>query len=427
MANADFQKWLRQGLGRAATFLQTEDPAPHRDALLHACTHNLCYDWQCEETRGQYLADLVKLTGDRKFFRDGVLAALNSQGGEYGPDDILQMFGVARNWAEEGDETVRRTLYDVFARDGYVRAAMWCGLYMVKMDGLDALSFVVQFFGRLEEGDRLREFESLVTELEERDGKEAAAEALTAAAAGRPDLAQLLEMLRAVENRRTQARQEWDAMPRRDYASVKRGILGQESRVMSFMNWGEAATAEEIRNAAEDLLSESDEKRLWDYLRIFRHRRFPGPHSRLIELVKKGSRRLSHAAAQALTHIDDPDLRTVGLELMSTPGRCDLGVTLLAGWSQPGDYKLIEQALRQPMSDDDFHSLGMDVLGFVKANPTGEAEPILCLIYEKGPCSNCRGSCVKHLIALQRLPDWMIEECRYDADSETRELVGGKG
>lgn len=425
MENSDFQKWLRQGHGRAATFVQTEDPTQYRDALLHACIHNLCYDRQCEETRGQYLADLVQMTGERTFFRDGVVAALTSQGGDCGPDDVLQMFAVARHWAGAGDEAVRRTLYDVFARDAFGCAEMWCGEYLVKMDGLDALLFVVQLFGRIEESAKLGHFESLVTELKERDGKEPAAEALAAAAVGRLDIAQLLEMLRAEEYRRVQTRQEWDATPRPGYASVKHGILGQENRVRSLMNWGKRATDEELQSAAQDLLSESDEKRLWDYLLIFRERRFPGPHGRLIELAKKGNWRLSHAATQALTHVDDRELRTLGLELMNTADRCDLGVTLLAGCSQPGDYKLIEQALRQPMSDPVYHSVGLDVLGFVKANLTGEAEVCLKLLYENGPCSTCRESCVKYLIALNRFPDWMRQECRYDADSGTRDLAAG--
>jgi hypothetical protein len=202
--------------------------------------------------------------------------------------------------------------------------------------------------------------------------------------------------------------------------------MGQERRVNSLMNWGKDATGDELQSAAEDLLSESDEKRLLDYLRIFRERRFPSPHRQLIELAKSGSWRLSHAAVKALTHIDDPSLRSLGLELMNTPDRCDLGVMLLVARSQPDDYKLIEQVLRQPMSDHVYHSLGMDVLGFVKANLTGEAEAVLGLLYENGPCSMCRESCVKQLIALNRLPGWMRDECRYDADSETRELVAGR-
>jgi hypothetical protein len=426
MANSDFEKWLRHGLGRAAAFVQAEDPVQYQEALLHACTHNLCYDRQCEETRGYYLANLAQMSRDWKFFRDGVLAALTSGGGAYESDDVLQMFAVARHWAEAGDVVVRRTLYEVFDRDAFERAEMWCGEYLVKMDGLDALLFVVQLFGRIGEGDRLRHFESLLAELEKRDGKEAAAVALAAAAVNRSDLAQLLEMLRAEKDRRTLAQREWEAMSRRDYASVKRGITGEESRANSLMNWGKEATDEELQSAAQDLLSESDEKRLWEYLRIFRERRFPGPAARLIELARYGTWRLSHAAAAALTNIADPTLRTLGLELMNTPNRCDLGVTLLSGWFQPDDYELIEQALRRPMSDHIYHSVELDVLGFVKANLSDEAEACLKSLYEDGPCSTCRESCVKHLIALDRFPDWMGDECLHDADSGTRELAAGR-
>jgi hypothetical protein len=67
----------------------------------------------------------------------------------------------------------------------------------------------------------------------------------------------------------------------------------------------------------------------------------------------------------------------------------------------------------------------MDILRFVKANLTAGAEGSLTLLYENGPCSMCRESCVKHLIALNRLPGWMRDECRHDADSGTRGLVAG--
>ena len=395
MTNPDFQKWLRQGRGRAAKFIQAEDPARYRDALLHACTHNLCYDRQCEETRGHYLASLVGMTADPKLFREGVLAALASRTEEFGPDDILQMFAVAHHWAKADDEAASRTLYDVFARDAFGRAEIWCGDYLVKMDGLNALLFVLQFFGRIEESEGLRHFESLVTELEERDGKDAATEGLALAAASRPDLAQLLEMLR------TEPGQKGPSDLRPSYSP------------------------EDVRSAADGLPSESDENRLWAYLRIFKGRRFPGPHDRLMELAKNGNWRLSHAAAHALTNIDDPDLRSFALELMETPDRCDLGVKLLACWSQPGDYRRLEQALRHPMDDQLRHSLGLDILRFVKVNLTIDAEDSLKLLYENGPCSMCRESCVNHLIALNRLPDWMRDECRYDADSGTRELVAG--
>lgn len=423
MEGSDFEKWLRQGLGRAATFIRTENPARYRDALLHACTRNLCYDRQCEDTRGYYLANLVQMSADKKFFRDGILAALTSQTDEFGGDDVLQMFALARHWASEGDEVVRQTLYDVFARDALGRAEIWCADYLVKLDGLKALLFVLQFFGKVEEDDRPRRFESLVAELEERDGKEAVAKALNAAAAERADLRQLLERVRAEEDDRERAQLEWESQPRPSYASVKRGITGQESRMSSLENWGKDATDDELRSAANDLLAEDDDNRLQNYLRIFYHRSFPGPHGRLIDLVKTGSRRLAHFATRALAKVDDRNLRVFALELMGAPDRRDLAVRLLAGRSDPGDYTLLEQALQQPMSDDAYHRLGLAAKHLWKANPGEDAVGSMKLLYENGPCSMCRQSCVKHLITLDRLPGWMREECHHDADSDIRELV----
>jgi hypothetical protein len=44
-------------------------------------------------------------------------------------------------------------------------------------------------------------------------------------------------------------------------------------------------------------------------------------------------------------------------------------------------------------------------------------------IYENNPCTNCRTKTVEQLAAIDRLPDWMREECRYDASEDTRNLV----
>lgn len=422
MERPDLEKWLRQGLGRAASFIQAADPARYRDALLHACTHNLCYDRQCEETRGYYFSNLVRMTNDPGYFRNSVLAALSSEGGKFEPDDVLQMFAVAQHWAADGSAAARQTLYAVFARDAFERAEIWCGHYLVKLDGLDGLLFVLDFLGRVEAGEKRWMFELLVSELEEREGNEAAAQALAAAALDRPELADLLEMARIEGDRRTQGRGGPSA-PRKPYSVVGQEILSQDKQIPALMIWARTATEEELEFAAEDLRHERDEARLYQRLLIFRDRRFPGAYERLIELAKTGNWRLSHAATTSLSHIEAPELRSLGLDLLSTDDRADLGLELLTDRGEPGDYKLIEQALRRNLSEAVYHGLGLEVLGFVEANLSDEAVTCLELLYENGPCSTCRESCVRRLIALDRFPDWMRDECLHDAESGTRELA----
>ena len=79
--------------------------------------------------------------------------------------------------------------------------------------------------------------------------------------------------------------------------------------------------------------------------------------------------------------------------------------------------------LREPMDIEETHHFGMGVRHLVKKHRKGEAEECLLLLYEKGPCSLCRGQVVEDLIALNRIPEWMREECRYDSYTCTRKLV----
>ena len=414
MTKANLEKWLRQGRGNAALYVQTKRAAEYRDALLDACTHNLCYDRQCEETRGYYLANLVGMTSRPKYFRDGVLGALRSETNEFGPDDVVQMFGLARHWKEG-----RQALYDVFARRGFRSAGIGCAQYLVKMDGVDALLFTLQYFGRIAKSEQAWQFQSLVSELEEKEGAEKAAGMLAEAAPGDRRLARLMKFVREAEEPEVKK-----AGPRASYESARRKVRGQQSRVTSLVVWARKTTAKELRLAADDFRKEKDEGRLLQYMRIFGFRDFPGSYDKLIELTTRGNWRLSHAAANILAKIDAPELRAIGLELLASADRCDLGLTLLKGRGRPGDYPRIEAALRRKMDDGLYHSFGINVREYVASNFTREAVPCLLLVYEDGLCSMCRRSVVQKLIELDALPEYIREECQYDADSDTRQLVG---
>jgi hypothetical protein len=59
-AGGEFAAWLRRGLGRPAVRWQDNTPtAAEHEALLHACTHELRYDVQCENGRAGYLWTLI--------------------------------------------------------------------------------------------------------------------------------------------------------------------------------------------------------------------------------------------------------------------------------------------------------------------------------------------------------------------------------
>jgi hypothetical protein len=85
----DFEAWLQKGLGRAAMILKKHDSRYNRGPLLHACTHNLTYDPQCEDGRAPYLLDLIKVSSEPDFYRHCVLTALLSHDED---EDLGQLY-----------------------------------------------------------------------------------------------------------------------------------------------------------------------------------------------------------------------------------------------------------------------------------------------------------------------------------------------
>jgi hypothetical protein len=86
------------------------------------------------------------------------------------------------------------------------------------------------------------------------------------------------------------------------------------------------------------------------------------------------------------------------------------------------DHQTLSEVMENTDDAEILHHLGIDVRKFTEAHSSTDAAPALLLLYEKGFCTICRKDVVEQLIRINRLPQWMREECAYDTDSETRKL-----
>ena len=165
----EFENWLRKGLGRAAIFLQKIDSRPYREQLLYACTHDLTYDRQCEDRRGHYLLELIAASRDEAFYREAMLDMLKNCGEDL---DSAQIFEIAGDYARKGDAAMKAAMYAAFESSGYANMGYCAAEQLVRLDGLEALSFVMKSFSEEEAPERPWQFRSLLTVLEERNGKQ---------------------------------------------------------------------------------------------------------------------------------------------------------------------------------------------------------------------------------------------------------------
>jgi HEAT repeat protein len=193
--------------------------------------------------------------------------------------------------------------------------------------------------------------------------------------------------------------------------------------------WGRDASAEDLEWAADELLAAEDDWQIVSYLRqIFWERDFPKSAASLIHLTNSQNERVARAAVRALSRIGDPDVRRLALELMSSVRRTADGILLLKSNWQPGDFFTIEKALATVGEDEfEYHHLGFSILDVLDHAPVppSESNDTLFKLYENDPCSTCREQVVSKLFASGNVPDWMAEECLYDAAPEIAARFNG--
>ncbi|HZT40810.1 MAG TPA: hypothetical protein VFA07_01410 [Chthonomonadaceae bacterium] len=417
---SEFQGLLEKGLGRAPIYLQDHDSSPYRHAILYACTHDQRYERWVEDCRAVYLMDIIRFSRDMAFYRSKILAALQEPAED---ESAGQMFQIARLLAERGDAEARRVMIDTFKR--HAAQGDFTGVFdLIELDGWDALIMAAGYLlGQADREDAVRDYHMWIGDLRERDGEQAMQQALAQAAEQHPEIAPLLEAMRAYEEKLEADRQLWRTERLPDYAILKQSIARHGSKTKRLRLWGRKADAEALRQAAADLMAEQDTDRLIAYLRIFQDRDFPLPFDRLLGLACSADKAVVHATANVLERIRHPDIRALALELSQSSERYRYGIQLLARNYQEGDYDLLESLLEKPLDTDNYHQLGIGARDFIEQNLTVEAERPLIQLYENSPCSFCRQFWVRSLMALGRLPEWMRAECRYDANPDIREMV----
>lgn len=401
------------------------DSTPYHDALLDACLKNLAYDSQCEENRAPYLWRLIELSKNQNFFRDGILKAL--QDCRNVSDDWCywrQIFGIARYFAANNDQDMKQAMYSAFEYLGFDGAGDSSAEQLILLDGIDGFSKVMTRFDSAEELREEWEFFSLVDALEEAIGKDQAMSLLAEKALSNERLHHLLKEFdkhrillngRSAEKKISDPPESYDVL--KGQLSVKGFTLGH------FYRWANTATSEELKLAANDLLAEKDERRLRSYLFIFKDIPFPSNVDGLLRLADDERKLIRHGAVQALRNVSHSLVRLRALELLHSHLRASDGAAMLCSNLESGDFKLIEKALLQDNNDEQFHDFGFSVRCILEKSLNYEAENSLLILYEKNPCSLCRSDCVRYLIELKKLPDWLRSECRYDVDSDTVKLA----
>lgn len=421
MTIESFQRAIINGLGRAVLWSKQRSPSVSHEAIEHACLHNTAYDPQCEGSRAQYVHDIISPTDSVQHFADVVVTGL--LGVQESIWDTEHLFELATLFALEGHSAAREAIYEKFRRDE-AKVPFSGATSIIRLDRTEGLLFVLDHIGKqlVENPDQWDP--SLLHTAEEVAGVPVMP-IVSKAAEQNAHIRRYLDAFdkdrHEHDKRRGQTPHYWHF----SYPELREKIISARGGVPRgwLFGWGKHAAEPAVREAAADLLLETDEPLLLAYLRIFEKRCFPLDHERLIELARSGTSELCIAAIRALRHIQSPSIHALAVALIEGGEADGNAVALLRRNCEDGDHRLIEPLLQRQEDENVFHSVAHAAVRVLDANPKLDARPSLLRIYEDCRCSLCRQHAVETLMKRDSVPAWMLAECRLDSNPSIRTLA----
>jgi hypothetical protein len=154
---------------------------------------------------------------------------------------------------------------------------------------------------------------------------------------------------------------------------------------------------------------------------------YPDDPYSIIEDIHSNCEELQNAAWRALENIRHQAVREFALNNVDKGIRTPENFALLATNYIPEDGKLMEELLREMISQKDWdgvHAAGMDIYRtFRKESGIPHPKHLLPLLYEYNPCSFCRESALVYISKHRMLTEELLEECQFDSNDDIRKMV----
>lgn len=430
LSNEAFAAALRTGHGRAMQQLERHGAGGLEADVVAACLSCLTYDPQCEAERAPWLAALVK----RAKLDAAVLKAIEAMAQPLSPEnhpDLEQRSALLKELAAAGSNDARRLLYASLARSSDTSDVVGAE-QIVALDGADGLKQVARQLGRWLQADPdFSVDDGLIAEFDESTGAEDGLAMLERAAETDADIASYLAGIRKARERQK------PASPRVDLAAYTGSEIvayvdkNPKDPCYWFRRWGAQASTEQRETVFAALLASGDAEHVKRLCRCFSKTGVPRFDGRLLRWMADADAQVQWAVVRALASITDPELRRVALHQIAE-GDTAMGIALLVNNFQAGDFGLCIQRLRgidlRRTSDaDKVHLLLEELMDLCEAHPGVEALDGLLYVYEFSPCSICRRRAVKAMLGTNSAPAWVRAESAFDADPQTRALVGAAG
>lgn len=410
---------LQKGLGRAMHW--AEGDVLDEELLLHACLHDQRYDPEFEDNRGEWLWKLMQLSGRVSRFRDPVLNYFRAVATE---QDACQLCELALHFAKSGDSAFRQSLFDFVGERRFPDSPQIGEGQLISLGGAETLRFILRLRGR-RLIDRAWDWddEAVVDRALEVLGEPQVIEVLEDLA--EPDVRRFTAAWR--ENRRSpdEGRRllgDHQASLRSASAAdvIRAAVTGDTS--FNFRGWGIGAAEDELAAVLNRLWHEPAPEAIVRLLKVLSRRPLPTFDPRLIDFSQHSNGDVRRWALNVLEQNAHPLVRALALRELRQP---TLGVSVVGLFIknfQSGDERLLLDQADLPAEAWPRHGMLTDLVKLLESHADAESRELGQIAYFHTPCSSCRFRAARLLHAQQSAPDWLLVECRSDANEDCHAL-----
>jgi len=458
----DFKLAIQRGLGRIYQHATQYGLEGMEDAVVHACTHNLRYDTQCEDASQDWLINIIQCANaqDRIFPRilDHIESTLANTSADDEEIPRYYFAGMLLEIANVGISRARELLYKLLITPAAGYDTPPGADEVISLDGKDGLAHVFEQLASLLNRDQLEQWTVglCLSHYDEQHSEGDGLILLSEWSRVNEELSSLLEFYQTENPSRPtciESNSEQDFQPGLgDYRSLPQ-FLDRSTRkkdairfrdttaedVISWVNkapgsnygawirrWGRHAPKDETLTITSEILRETNPNHIHKYLMAFtQHCPLPFIDCRLLALVDNPSEKVRWKSYQALATCSQSDIRELAFTKRSRENLTEGSLYLFTSSYQPGDHAVIEEALFLTDDHHDLHTIGFSLLDIFKERNTPESLNSMLYLYEHGPCMNCRYHAIEIMQKAEVIPDWVSQEARHDADGSIRELITG--
>lgn len=408
---------LQKGLGRTVLWAQSGQLAD--EPLLDACLHDMRFDVQCEDERGEWLWGILGSVGAVKRCRGPILEAVRHVTTER---DAYQLCDLAFQYAKTGDSEFKASLYSFVERKP-VADCPWIGEgTLLELGGEEAFRFIARIRGKLLETRPWDwDNEAIIGRGVEKFGEPQIRNLLNDPAD--PGISRFVAAWRDEMSQVTKASRQshTERMRAITLDEIMEAINGND-RCFWLRGWGMHADEVAIGVVQGHLRAVQEPGLVAKLLRVFWNRALPDFEPRLIELCRHADSEVRRSAFNALKCNSHPLIRAFAIAELEKGVRSGQVVSLFINNYEQGDEHRIAEAMELPDDSNELHWLLMDVVKVLEKYEGADCSRLGLAAYALTPCENCRADAARLLHNRHVAPRWLIEECRYDSNEESRKL-----